>query len=101
MNENRITKSIVFAFPTSTNAEALGMSETGCWHISLTSSNIEGSGQACRRLPHDAEGFDAPDHPDLIALFLEYEGEPSASFLEHGNFDARRALAAITTSEKG
>jgi len=90
--KNHITKSICFSYPTSANAKELGMYESGCWHVSQIIHNIEGSGQANTYLPQGCEGFDDPAHPDLIALFNEYEGEPSQAFLLYGN---PRALAAL------
>lgn len=85
-------KSIGWAFPTSINAKELGFYHSGCWHVSQTYINIEGSGQCNTFLPHDAEGFNEPDHPDLIALFNEYDGEIEPCFIAYGN---QRALAAI------
>jgi len=87
-----LTKSISFSFPTSPNAKTLGFYDTGCWHVEQTALNIEDSGQCKTYLPHDAEGFTSPNDPDLIALFHEYEGEPSRSFLDYGN---KQALAAL------
>ena len=84
--------SIAFAFPTSDNAETLGFEKVGCWYVSQTRHDIEGSGQSCTYLPHDAVGFDRPDHPDLIELFDEYEGELCPHFLAYGNAKALEAL---------
>lgn len=69
-------KSIGFAYPSSLNAEKLGFAETGCWHISQTYVNIEGSGQCRTFTPHNAEGYPDKDDPDLIAQFKETEGTP-------------------------
>ena len=88
----KTTKSISYAFPTSSNAKKLGFDKEGCWHISQTHYDIEGSGQCKTFMPHDAEGFESPNHPDLIALFHEYEGEPDRSFVEYGNEKALKSL---------
>ena len=85
-------KAISYAYPGSPNAETLGFSETGCWHIELTYTNIEGSGQCRAVLPHDATGYATPTAPDLLALFGEYDAVPDPSFLQYGNSDALRAL---------
>jgi hypothetical protein len=69
-----VYKEIAYSFPTSTNAEILGFRDSGCWHVSITYANIEGSGQCKTFLPHDAEGFAEKDDPDLLAVFAEYEG---------------------------
>lgn len=95
MVANRITKSIDFCFPGSTNALRLGM-PGGCWVVSQTRHNIEGSGQARTSLPPDAVGYDCPDAIDLISYFHECDGEPSASFRQYGNDRARRALGFIS-----
>lgn len=89
---NNLTKSISYAYPSSTNAGVLGMSETGAWYISLTISDIEGSGQCRTFMPHDAEGFLNPDDPDLAALFHETDGEICPYFKQYGH---HRALAAV------
>ncbi len=85
-------KAISYAYPGSTNAETLGFSENGCWHIELTYTNIEGSGQCRTFLPHDATGYASPDDPYLLALFGEYDAVPDPAFLQYGNTDALRAL---------
>lgn len=85
-------KSIAFSYPGSHNAEKLGFGKTGCWHIEITKLDIEGSGQCATYMPHDAEGFSAPDDPDLIALYRETQGEHSLSFVRYGN---KRALKAL------
>lgn len=85
-------KDISYSYPGSPNAEQLGFGKTGCWHISQTYVDIEGSGQCRTFLPHDAEGFAEPTDPDLISLFGEYEGEPDPSFLKYGNEAALRAI---------
>ncbi len=92
--KNRITKAIAYSFPTSPNAETLGFAETGCWHIELTISNIEGSDQCRTYMPHNAEGFDAPNDPVLVAMFNETDGEIDWSFKTYGNADALAAIAA-------
>lgn len=85
-------KAISYAYPGSPNAETLGFSENGCWHIELTYTNIEGSGQCRTFLPHDATGYASPINPDLLELFGEYDAVPDPSFLRYGNADALRAL---------
>lgn len=92
--KNRITKSIVYGFPASPNAAILGFAGTGCWHIELTIWHIERSDQCRTYLPHNAEGFESPDHPDLIAMYHETEGEMDWSFKTYGNADALAAIAA-------
>ena len=89
----RVTKAISYAFATSPNAERLGFADTGCWHISQTYWNIEGSDQCRTFVPHDAEGFLSPDHPDLISVYGEYEGDMCPSFQAYGNEQALAALA--------
>ena len=69
----KITKEIAYAFPTSINAENLGFAKDGCWHLSITHINIEGSGQCRTFVPHNAEGFASKDDPDLLAMLAEYE----------------------------
>lgn len=66
-------KEIVYSFPSSPNAEELGFGKTGCWRISLTAINIEGSGQCRTYMPHNAEGYRSKYDPDLIAQFNEIE----------------------------
>jgi hypothetical protein len=84
-------KAVSYSFPTSANAEKLGFTESGCWHVEQTYLDIEGSGQCRTFLPHNAEGFAAPDDPALIASYMETDGESSTSFLRFG--DARALLA--------
>lgn len=96
---NEITKGIAYAFPGSPNAHTLsqlGDDPKGCWHVSLTIRDIEGSGQSQTFLPHDAEGFDTPDDPDLISLFTEYEGTTDRSFARYGNAAALSALGLLS-----
>jgi len=88
---NERTKAIGWAYPSSTNAKKLGFAN-GCWHINMTIWDIEGSGECRTYMPHDAEGFENPDDPDLIALFGEYEGTPDVDFLAYGNAAALAAL---------
>lgn len=88
------TKAITFSYPSSANAQTLGFLGTGCWHISRTALDIEGSGQVETFMPHNAEGFATPDHPDLIAMYHETEGKICPSFREHGNSLALEAIAA-------
>ena len=68
----KITKEIAYSYPTSINAENLGFGDTGCWHLSITYIDIEGSGQCRTFMPHDAEGFASKDDPDLLAMLDEY-----------------------------
>lgn len=89
----RTTKAITFAHPTSPNADRLGFGDTGCWHVSQTYWNIEGSDQCNTFVPHDAEGFLSPDHPDLISVFKEYDGDVCRHFQTYGNEQALAALA--------
>lgn len=89
---SKVFKSIVWAFPTSHNAEHLGFGKEGCWHISLTAVNTEGRMTSNTYMPHDAEGFAEPDDADLIALFHEYKGDICPLFKQYGN---NKALAAI------
>ena len=91
-------KAIAFSYPSSHNAERLGFPMTGCWHISVTYINIEGSEQCITFLPHDAEGYPSSDHPDLIAQFNEQDGEPSTSFLTYGPDAALEALRLVPTT---
>lgn len=88
----KITKAIAYAFPSSHTAKSLGFARTGCYFVQQTYSNIEGSDQCATFAPHDAEGFAEPNHPDLIALFHEYEGIPCPHFLMYGNDKALTAL---------
>lgn len=90
-------KSIAYAYPTSTNAEKLDCAKTGCWHISKRHFDIEGSGQnSAPFLPHNAEGFDTPDHPDLVAILAAEDGEIDPLFLQHGNPNALNAYKQLT-----
>lgn len=68
-----IKKEIAYSYATSPNAETLGFGKTGCYHVSVTYIDIEGSGQCKTFMPHNAEGFASKDDPDLIALFNETE----------------------------
>lgn len=86
-------KSIAYSFPTSINAGKLGFGKTGCWHISILETNIEGSGQCRTYLPHDAEGFSSPTDADLLSLYRETEGEIDPSFARYGNAAALALLA--------
>ena len=88
----KITKSIGFSYPTSSNAIALGFEGFGCWHISVTCHDIEGSGQSRTFTPHNAEGFDRPDNLDLIAMFLETDGKTCEAFKTYGNPKALEAI---------
>ena len=72
----KIRKEIAYSYPTSPNAKTLGFYKTGCYHVSVTHLDIEGSGQCETFLPHNAEGFERKDDPALLALFAEEEGEP-------------------------
>ena len=72
----KIRKEITYSYPTSPNAKELGFYKTGCFNISVTYLDIEGSGQCRTFVPHNAEGFTQKDDPALLALFAETEGEP-------------------------
>lgn len=87
----KVFKSIAFAFPTSQAAAHLGFTKTGCYFVQSRTDDPE-SGQSSTVVPHDAEGFAAPDDPDLIALFREYDGEPCPMFLRYGPPGALAAL---------
>jgi hypothetical protein len=78
----KIYKEISYSYPTSPNAEALGFKKTGCWHVSQTLVDIEGSGQCKTILPHDAEGFDTRNDPDLLAVFKEYDGSENIEWIK-------------------
>lgn len=91
----RKTKSIAYSYPSSTNAETLGFGATGCYHMSETAYLIDDTAKTY--LPHDAEGFDREDHPDLIALYNETEAEHCPHFLAHGS---ERVLEALGIGEK-
>lgn len=86
------TKSIAYAFPTSTMAKELGFDKTGCFYVQQTAHNIEGSGQAKTFAAHNAEGFAKPNDPDLVAFYHETEGKICPHFLRHGNTEALRAI---------
>jgi len=86
-------KAISYAYPTSDYAKQLGFYDIGCWHICLEYYDIEGSGQCGSFLPHDAIGFLAPDDPDLIALFHEYDAVIDPIFLKYGNPKALKAIS--------
>ena len=81
MIADKILKSIAYAYPTSTNAEALGFADTGCYHISMTYIGVEGSDQCITFMPHDAEGFTDKNNPDLLALYNETDGECERKYL--------------------
>lgn len=85
-------KAISYAYPGSPNAETLGFSENGCWHIELTCTNVEGSGQCRTFLPHDATGYASPTDPDMLELFGIIDHRIDPSFLRYGNAAALRAL---------
>ncbi len=89
----KTTKSIAYAYPTSSMAKALGHTKTGCWYVQVTYHDIEGSGQSITFAPYNAEGFSAPDDKDLIAIFKETEGTVCPYFLKYGNTDALKAMA--------
>ena len=72
----KIRKEIAYSYPTSINAKNLGFYKTGCFHVSVTYLDIEGSGQCKTFVPHNAEGFADRNDPALLALFEETEGEP-------------------------
>jgi hypothetical protein len=91
--KNKLYKSIAFAYPSSISAELLGFTKTGCWFVQHTLTNIEGSGQSKTFIAHNCEGFTAPDNPDLISLYHEYEGTPEPSFIRHGNEKALKAIS--------
>ncbi len=86
-------KTISYAYPTSDYAKQLGFYDIGCWHICLECYDIEGSGQCGSFLPHNAIGFLAPDDPDLIALFHEYDAVIDPIFLKYGNPKALKAIS--------
>lgn len=88
-------KAIEWAYPTSKAANRLGFPNTGCYFVQLRNENIEGCEESQTFIPHDAEGFDMPDDPDLISLFHEYAGELCPMFLQYGNLKALRALNLV------
>ena len=93
-------KAIAYAYPTSDNAKALGFYKDGCWHVEVRYEDIEGSGQSKTFLPHDAEGFATPDHPDLIALYREEQGTMCPMFARYGNPLALAAIAQENESAR-
>lgn len=96
----RITKSIEFAYPTSRHAKMLGAYKSGCWHISVAYNDIEDSAHVHMFIPPNAEAYTTPDDADLIAQFLEQEGEICPCFLKYGNALALKAVLAAIKREK-
>jgi hypothetical protein len=84
-------KSIGYAYPTSPNAETLGMGKTGCWHLNVSVLREDGTWSP-DSLPHNAEGYATSDDPDLIAQFIETEGEICPMFKRYGLIKATSAL---------
>jgi|SRR6478736_498032 len=87
----KIRKSINYAYPTSPTAVALGCGPTGC-HYLATSVFREGASWSPPEPAHNAEGFANPTDPDLLASYMEADGEPCPYFLRHGNAHTLRAL---------
>lgn len=91
-----IRKSIAYCYPTSPFAKVLGVHKTGGWYVQQYSWREDGTWSR----PYVAQGndvFTSSTDPDLIALYLESDGEPCPSFLTHGDADA---LAAIDAASK-
>jgi hypothetical protein len=88
----RVTKSIAWAFPTSTMAERMGMAETGCFYVQQTFLNIQQSGQCRTVAAHNGEGYLSPTDPDLLSFFRETVGTICPHFKKYGNQEAKEAL---------
>lgn len=85
------TKAIAYAFATSTTADFLGM-PNGCWFVEVR--------RGCQVVPsieHNCEGYDSPNHPDLISFYNETDGEHCEMFLHYGN---TLSLAALGLERK-
>jgi hypothetical protein len=67
-------KSISFAYWSSPTAAKLGCAETGCFYVAVSVLRKDGNWSPFSPA-HNAEGFDSPTHPDLLASFKETEGE--------------------------
>lgn len=48
----RAYKSIAYSFPTSPNAETLGVGDFGAWHIDISLIGVGGSDQCRTFMPH-------------------------------------------------
>ena len=79
---NRLTKSIAYAFPGSIMAEKLCFERSGCYFIEYTLHNIEGSDQ-CSTYPDEQVGGFAEIEQDLLDSFDEADGTPCPYSLKH------------------
>lgn len=84
-------KSISYAYPSSPHAERLGCGKTGCHYVAVSVFRDGASWSPNEPLPN-AEGFQNPTDPDLLASYMEADGEPCPYFLRHGNAHTLRAL---------
>jgi hypothetical protein len=93
----RTRKSIGYAYPSSPNAETLGMGKTGCWHLNVSVLREDGTWSP-DSIPHNAEGFAECDAPDLIAQLLEADGEFSPLFLSYCDTRILKAMRATASA---
>lgn len=90
---HRTRKAIAYAYPTSPAADFYGHKD-GCWYVSTSAQRQDGSWSPNHML-EQGEGFGQPDHPDLIALYRETDGEMCPYFKSHGNAKALAAIAIL------
>ena len=91
-------KSIAYAYPSSINASVLGF-EDGCWYVEHRYTGANQRNKASF-IAYNCEGFDTPDHTDLITLYHEYEGVMCPMFKTHGNAKALVALGVNVPQRK-
>ena len=82
--KHKLRKSIAYAFPTSSFADSLGVSDTGGYYVQQYRRLEDGSWST----PFIAQGHDVfqdPKDEDLLALFAESDGEICPHFLRLGD----------------
>jgi hypothetical protein len=72
----KIRKSIDYAYPTSTYATLLDCEKTGCYFVAVSVLREDGTWSPTEPA-HNAEGFIDPKDSDLLAMYIECDGEPA------------------------
>jgi hypothetical protein len=90
--QNKVYKAIAYAYPTSPRAYKLSEDGNGVYYVEKRLTNIEGSGQEHVFIDDNCEGFASPTDPDLIAIFMETDGDICPRFKKYGNAQVLEAL---------
>jgi hypothetical protein len=95
-NKN-IRKAIAYAYPSSTNAQKLGVSRTGGYYVERSIMREDGTWSAPYIAPDGGqEAFQKIDDPELLAIFHEADGVVSPYSMNRRRYNNPRRAAVHT-----